>query len=48
MFCSKCGTEIQDGMKFCPKCGAQLVFRKAAEQGDEDAQKELESDNDDE
>ena len=26
MFCSKCGIEIQDGMKFCPKCGAQLVL----------------------
>lgn len=20
-FCSKCGTQIQDGAKFCPKCG---------------------------
>lgn len=22
MFCKKCGTEIADGGKFCPKCGA--------------------------
>ena len=21
MFCSKCGTEIYDGVIFCPKCG---------------------------
>ena len=20
-FCSKCGTQINDGAKFCPKCG---------------------------
>ena len=23
-FCSKCGTEINDGVKFCPNCGNQL------------------------
>ena len=25
MFCSNCGAEVKDGMKFCPKCGAQLA-----------------------
>ena len=24
MFCEKCGTEISDGLKFCPNCGAKL------------------------
>ena len=24
MFCQKCGTEIKDGGKFCPNCGASL------------------------
>ena len=25
MFCSKCGTTIEDDAKFCPKCGNQIV-----------------------
>ena len=24
MFCTKCGKEIQDGMAFCPECGAKV------------------------
>lgn len=24
MFCSNCGTQIPDGSKFCPECGAKL------------------------
>lgn len=24
MFCEKCGTEVPDGVKFCPKCGHSL------------------------
>ena len=24
MFCAKCGNELKDGVKFCPKCGAQI------------------------
>ncbi len=24
MFCSKCGKEIEEGMKFCPNCGAEI------------------------
>ena len=37
MFCRKCGKEIEDGMKFCPGCGADLgnsenaVGKEAAE-----------------
>jgi len=22
MFCQKCGTQLEEGAKFCPKCGA--------------------------
>ena len=22
-FCSQCGTQVPDGTKFCPNCGAQ-------------------------
>lgn len=25
MFCSKCGAEIQDGVKFCPSCGEKFA-----------------------
>lgn len=24
MFCKKCGTELENGQKFCPKCGQQI------------------------
>ena len=24
MFCSNCGTNVDDNTKFCPKCGANL------------------------
>ncbi len=24
MFCSKCGAQVEDGVKFCPNCGADL------------------------
>ena len=25
MFCTKCGNQIKDGYKFCPKCGMQFI-----------------------
>mgnify|MGYP004473278993 CR=1 FL=1 len=25
MFCSKCGTQLDDGVRFCPKCGAPVA-----------------------
>jgi len=28
MFCFKCGFEIKDGYKFCPKCGAPAYVEK--------------------
>ena len=24
MFCTKCGSQLQDGVSFCPKCGAKI------------------------
>lgn len=33
MFCSKCGTEIADGVQFCPNCGNQLNTPVAAGNG---------------
>jgi len=24
-FCGKCGTQIEDGLKFCPACGAEIA-----------------------
>ncbi len=29
MFCSKCGSEIQDGARFCPKCGNSTIADNA-------------------
>lgn len=29
MFCSKCGTQVPDGTKFCPACGADLTIGKS-------------------
>ncbi|MCK4633901.1 zinc-ribbon domain-containing protein, partial [Candidatus Bathyarchaeota archaeon] len=23
-YCSKCGSEITEGMRYCPKCGASI------------------------
>lgn len=25
MFCNQCGTQVEDGIKFCPKCGAGVA-----------------------
>jgi hypothetical protein len=25
MFCATCGTQVQDGMRFCPNCGNALI-----------------------
>ena len=37
MFCFKCGFEIKDGYKFCPKCGTPAYVEK------EESQSELEA-----
>ena len=28
MFCTKCGYQIKDGYKFCPKCGTPVYVEK--------------------
>ena len=32
MFCTQCGTEINEGSKFCPQCGASLEVLKQPSQ----------------
>lgn len=34
MFCTKCGNQIKDGFKFCPKCGAPTYAEKEKPQGE--------------
>ena len=31
MFCSKCGSDLQDGAQFCPKCGTKVEQTLAPE-----------------
>lgn len=31
MYCKHCGTDIEDGVKFCPNCGAEQTEAPAAE-----------------
>ena len=45
MFCSNCGRELKDGVKFCPSCGAPVgtaqKLREAASQAIDSAEKEV-------
>jgi uncharacterized Zn finger protein (UPF0148 family) len=34
MFCTKCGFEIKDGYKFCPKCGTPAFVEKEGPKGE--------------
>ena len=34
MFCTKCGNQIKDGFKFCPKCGTPVYVEKEASQSE--------------
>lgn len=34
MFCTKCGFEIKDGYKFCPKCGTPAFVEKEEPKGE--------------
>jgi len=36
MFCTKCGNEVADGLKFCPNCGAELGTSGASGQNNSD------------
>jgi len=29
-YCTECGTKLEEGMRFCPKCGPQLAMAKLA------------------
>ena len=40
MFCVKCGTQIKDGYKFCPKCGTPAFVEKEESQSENGAQVE--------
>ena len=35
MFCKNCGTEIKEGVKFCPRCGKAVDAAGAPEAGQE-------------
>ena len=35
MYCTKCGFEIKDGYKFCPKCGTPAYAEKEEPKGEE-------------
>ena len=34
MFCTKCGNQIKDGFKFCPKCGTPTYVEKEMSQSE--------------
>ena len=40
MFCTKCGNQIKDGFKFCPKCGTPVYVENEAPQSEVKAQVE--------
>ena len=40
MFCTKCGNQIKDGFKFCPKCGTPVYVEKEKVESEAKAQEE--------
>jgi len=40
MFCTKCGNQIKDGFKFCPKCGTPVYVEKEKAENEVKAQVE--------
>lgn len=42
MFCAKCGQEFDDGVQFCPKCGAQAADLNRVDSGADDSPAEEE------
>lgn len=36
-FCSKCGTQVADGVKFCPNCGSAVAGDANAQQNNNQA-----------
>lgn len=44
MFCGNCGTKIEDGYKFCPKCGAKVsVAKTVSTENESSKRKDLDS-----
>ncbi len=41
MFCTKCGNQIKDGFKFCPKCGTPIYVEKEKVESEAKAQEEV-------
>ena len=39
MFCSKCGTPLKDGARFCTKCGAEVNKEQLSDKGQEKQQR---------
>ena len=33
MFCRKCGRELENGMKNCPDCGAEIITDEPVQKG---------------
>lgn len=52
MFCTKCGNQIKDGFKFCPKCGTPVYVEQKEPKGDvkkvEEVAKDVKTDSTDE
>ena len=40
MFCTKCGSKIEDGMKFCTNCGAKVELENAIKMQVEEVKKQ--------
>ena len=40
MFCTKCGNQIKDGFKFCPKCGTPIYVEKEKDESEVKSQVE--------
>lgn len=32
LYCGKCGTKVEEGTKFCPGCGSEIVAKEATEE----------------
>ena len=35
MFCEQCGSKVEDGVKFCPNCGASIIYDTSVQQSEQ-------------